>query len=78
MIRRRRVRLKPTKEQEQMFIKSCGVMRWAYNYGLQRKIEEYQKNKSNYSRVLIRKEIQNLRKTEEYNLNNYFMSFVDK
>lgn len=66
MIRRRRVRLKPTKEQEQMFIKSCGVMRWAYNYGLQRKIEEYQKNKSNYSRVLIRKEIQNLRKTEEY------------
>ena len=66
LIRRYRVRLKPTKEQEQLFVKSCGVMRWAYNYGLQRKIEEYKKDKSNLSRLIIRKEIQTLRKKEEY------------
>lgn len=66
LIRRRRVRLKPTKEQEQMFIKSCGVMRWAYNYGLQRKIEEYEKYKTNITDSEIRKEIQALKKTEEY------------
>lgn len=33
MIRSFKIRLKPTKEQEELMIKFCGVMRWSYNYG---------------------------------------------
>jgi putative transposase len=66
MIRSFKIRLKPTKEQEELMIKSCGIMRWAYNYGLQRKIEHYNMFKENLSLNVIRKEIQELKKTEDF------------
>lgn len=34
-----KIRLKPTKEQEELFIKSCGAKRFAYNWGLERFIQ---------------------------------------
>ena len=66
MIRSFKIRLKPTKEQENLMIKSCGVMRWAYNYGLQRKIDYYNEFKKNLPLNDIRKEIQVLKKTEDF------------
>lgn len=66
MIRSFKIRLKPTKEQEELMIKSCGLARWSYNYGLQRKIEHYEKTKENISARVIRKEITTMKRSNEY------------
>lgn len=66
MIRSFKIRLKPTKEQEELMIKSCGVMRWSYNYGLKRKIDHYDEFKTNLPLNIIRKEIQIMKKTENF------------
>ena len=36
-----KIRLKPTKEQEILFKKSCGVARWSYNYYLAESEKHY-------------------------------------
>lgn len=36
-----KIRLKPTKEQEELFWKSCGVARWSYNYYLSEREKAY-------------------------------------
>lgn len=70
MIRAIKIRLKPTKEQEILFWKSCGVSRWAYNYFLsenERVYKEYLENGKtgirNISEREIRKQITVLKKT---------------
>ena len=68
----KKLRLIPTEEQETLFRKSCGVARWSYNYCLKRKQEVYDSWKLDNSKPKdiserdIRKEITQLKKTEEY------------
>ena len=50
-----KIRLKPTKEQESLFIKSCGAKRFAYNWGLERFIE-IKKNGETYNKYKLKKE----------------------
>lgn len=40
-----KIRLKPTKEQEILFRKSCGVARWSYNYFLAENEKYYAEHK---------------------------------
>ena len=65
MIKSIKMRLKPTKEQEQLMWKSVGCARFAYNWGLA-KCEELYKTGVKYSMVDIRTEFYQLKKTEEY------------
>jgi len=61
-----KIRLKPTKEQELLMFKSCGVMRFTYNYGLA-KWEEMYKQGLKSSKAIIKKEFNNtIKKQDEY------------
>lgn len=69
MLLSKKIRLKPTPEQEIQFRKSCGVARWAYNYLLsekQRVYDEYISNgktgKKTISEGEVRKYINNVLK----------------
>lgn len=42
MILAKKVRLKPTPEQEKQLWKSAGTARWAYNWALNRQQENYE------------------------------------
>lgn len=59
-------RLYPNNEQKVLLEKHFGATRWIYNYGLTRKIEEYQKNKSKLSCFEIIKEIPEIKKDCEW------------
>lgn len=61
MIKSVKIRLKPTKEQEVLMLKSCGVSRFAYNWGLARWNEMYE-NGENPSKVKIRTEFNQYKK----------------
>ena len=70
MLLSKKIRLKPTPEQEVLFRKSAGVSRWAYNYYLsenERTWNEYLANgkvgKKNVSEGDVRKQITVLKKT---------------
>ena len=56
-----KIRLKPTKEQESLFIKSCGAKRFAYNWGLERFIE-IKKNGETYNKYKLKKEFNQYKK----------------
>jgi putative transposase len=58
-------RLYPNKAQQESLEKHFGATRWVFNYGLQRKIEEYQKNKKNLSCFQIANELPKLKEKEE-------------
>ena len=63
MIKGYKVRLMPTKEQEELMIKSIGCSRFAYNWGIS-KVQEYRSNNKKYSMNEIRKEFTQLKKQE--------------
>ena len=66
MIKSIKIRLKPTKEQEILMFKSCGVTRFTYNWGLA-KWEEMYKQKLKPSKIKIKTEFNNtIKKQEEY------------
>lgn len=56
-----KIRLKPTKEQEQLFWQSCGAKRFAYNWGLNRAIELY-KDGICFDKTLIQTEFNQYKK----------------
>lgn len=58
-------RIYPNKQQQILLEKHFGATRWIFNYGLQRKIEKYQKEKKNLSCFEIAKEIPKLKKKKE-------------
>lgn len=66
MIHGKKVRLKPTKEQEIQLWKSVGTARWAYNWALGKQEENYKKDKKVLSDNLLRKELTVLKQTNEY------------
>jgi len=58
-------RLYPTKFQQQLLAKHFGAARWIYNYGLERKIKEWEVNHKCVSYYEIKKELPKLKKQEE-------------
>ncbi|MED4455096.1 transposase [Metabacillus fastidiosus] len=66
MILSRKVRLRPTKEQEQQLWKSVGTARWTYNWTLNKQQENYKQGGKFISDGILRKELTKLKKTEEF------------
>lgn len=67
MIKCVKIRLFPTTEQERLMYKSCGVARFAYNWGLAKWEEEY-KQGLNPSKISLKKEFNNtVKRDEKYN-----------
>lgn len=64
MIRAKKVRLYPTKEQEQKLWKSVGSARFVYNWTLARQEENYKQGNKFLNDNELRKEITQLKKTE--------------
>ena len=65
MIKSVKIRLLPTKEQEELMLKSIGCSRFAYNWALNKCNELYQQGVK-YNMSNIRKEFTQLKKQEEY------------
>ncbi|MCQ6524790.1 transposase [Bacillus paranthracis] len=66
MILAKKVRLKPTKEQERQLWKSAGTARWAYNWTLGKQEENHKNGNKFISDGILRKELTVLKQTEEY------------
>lgn len=66
MILAKKVRLKPTPEQERQLWRSVGTARWAYNWTLARQEENYRICGEFLRDGVLRKELTRLKKTEEY------------
>lgn len=66
MIRTYKIRLFPTKEQEQLFYKHIGACRFIWNWGLDTQINYYQKTGKKYSGYDLMKMLTSLKKIEEY------------
>lgn len=66
MIISKKVRLKPTFEQTLQFHKSAGTARWAYNRTLERQQENYNTGGTFLSDNILRKEITQLKKQDEF------------
>ncbi len=66
MIKSYRLKLHPSKEQEQILWQSAGTARWAYNFALGREKENYENGGKFILDGELRKEITRLKKTEEF------------
>lgn len=62
----KKVRLRPTKQQELQLYKSAGTARFIYNWTLAKQQENYKQGKKFIQDSVLRKEITQLKKTEEY------------
>ena len=72
MITSMKVRLEPNNKQRSKLFQSAGRSRWAYNWTLARQEENYKKGGKFISDSNLRKELTQLKKTEELKwLNNY-------
>ena len=78
MLKGIKIKLNPTKEQELLFWKSAGIARWAYNYHLGRNKENYENGGKYLKDTVTRKEITQLKKTDEYKWLNEVGSNVIK
>jgi putative transposase len=66
MIKSYKIKLHPTREQEQKLWQSAGVARWAYNWTLGKQKENHASGGKFISDGILRKELTQLKKTEEY------------
>ncbi len=66
LILAKRVRLRPTKEQETQLWKSVGTARWAYNWALSKQEESYKNGGKFISNGILRKELTVLKQTDEF------------
>lgn len=67
MILSMKIRLRPTKEQEEQLWKSVGTARWAYNWAINRQQENFKQGKMFISNNDLRKELTELKQTEAFN-----------
>ena len=56
----------PNDEQKILFAKTFGCVRMVYNHWLDRKIRQYEENKTNVTYTICAKEMAAMKKTEEY------------
>src|SRR5574344_822103 len=66
MILTKKIRLKPTKKQASLLFQSAGTARWAYNWTLGRQKENYDNGGKFLSDNVLRKEITQLKKTDDF------------
>ncbi|MFF2874697.1 RNA-guided endonuclease InsQ/TnpB family protein [Gottfriedia sp. NPDC057991] len=66
MMLARKVRLKPTKQQELQLWKSVGTARWAYSWALAKQEEYYKIDRKFISDNILRKELTLLKQSEEF------------
>lgn len=66
MILAKKVRIKPTPEQEQVLWRSAGAARWVYNWTLARQEENYRSGGKFIPDGELRKELTRLKQKEEY------------
>ena len=66
MLNAYKYRLHPTMEQSEFFNKSFGCVRFIYNWGLQKRIEAYMKDKGRISYVQLCAMLTELKKEEQY------------
>ena len=59
-------RIYPNDEQKILFAKTFGCVRMVYNHWLDRKIRQYEENKTNVTYTICAKEMAVMKKTEEY------------
>ena len=59
-------RIYPNNEQKVLFAKTFGCVRMVYNHWLDRKIKQYEKDKTTVTYTVCAKEMAKLKKTEEY------------
>jgi putative transposase len=78
MILSKKIRLKPTKEQEKMLYKSAGTARFIYNWTLAKQEENFKSGNKFISDNDLRKELTILKKTEEYKWLNEVSNNVAK
>lgn len=74
IIKSYKVELDPNNKQRSLFVKHAGVARFAYNWGLARRIEEYQTTRKSSSAIDQHKQIVQMKKTKEY----YWLKEVSK
>lgn len=67
MLLTKKVRLRPTIAQENLLYQSSGTARWAYNWTLGRQKDNYENGGKFLSDNTLRKELTQLKKTEEFN-----------
>lgn len=78
MILSKKVRLLPTKEQEQQLWKSVDASRFVYNWTLSKQKDNYSQGNKFLSDNILRKEITQMKKTEEFGWLNEVSSNVAK
>ena len=66
MILAKKVRIKPTSDQEKQLWKSSGVSRWAYNWALNRQMEHYEDHRKQLCEQTLRKQFTQIKQTEKY------------
>lgn len=66
-------RIYPTSEQKVLFAKTFGCVRFVYNYWLDRKIKQYEEDKTTITYCFCSKELTELKKTNDYS----FLKEVD-
>lgn len=66
MILAKKVRLKPTPDQEKQLWRSAGIARWAYNWTLVRQEENYRNGGKFISDGSLRKELTQIKRSSEY------------
>ena len=59
-------RIYPNDEQKILLAKTFGCVRMVYNHWLDRKIRQYEENKTNVTYTACAKEMAEMKKTEEY------------
>ncbi len=64
ILRAYKTELDPNNVQRTLLFKHAGARRWAYNWGLRRKIEEYEKTKKSLNAKALHKELNCLKQTE--------------
>lgn len=67
MILSKKIRLRPTKEQEEQLWKSVGTARWAYNWALNRQRDNFKQGNKFISNNTLRKELTELKQKEAFN-----------
>ena len=61
-----KLRIYPNDEQRILFAKTFGCVRMVYNYWLDRKIRQYEENKTNVTYTVCAKKMAAMKKTDEY------------
>ena len=59
-------RMYPNDEKKILFARTFGCVRMVYNHWLDRKIRQYEENKTNVTYTICAKEMATMKKTEEY------------